>query len=260
MDRTVTKRTDILFGYHPVMEALRAGRRRIHTIFCTKEKSSPRRDDLLRLAEQRALPLRWTDAQQLSAMAGTPHHQGVCAETGPYPLSSLEEILIAAARQGEEPLLVVLDQLVDPQNVGAIVRTAQCVGVHGVITAKDRSAPPTAGVSKASAGALEHIRLARVTNLVSTFNMLKKKGLWIAGAGRDGSVELFKSDLSGPLVLVMGAEEKGLRPLVRQHCDFTIAIPQSGPIGSLNASVAAGIILYDIFRQRVRRSPSARTP
>jgi 23S rRNA (guanosine2251-2'-O)-methyltransferase len=256
----VTTSTDMLFGYHPVTEALRAGRRRIHRILCAKEKSSPRRNEVLRLAAQAGVTIQWTDARQLSTMSGSPHHQGVCAEASAYPLSSLEEILIAAARHQEEPLLVVLDQLVDPQNLGAIVRTAQCVGVHGLLTAKDRSAPPSPGVSKASAGALEHIRLARVTNLVSTFKVLKEKGLWIAGADREGSVDLFKSDLSGPLALVMGAEEKGLRPLVRQHCDFTIAIPQSGPIGSLNASVAAGIILYEIFRQRLSRSPSIPTP
>ncbi len=255
MNRAIPS-AEILFGYHPVLEALRAGRRRIHALYLSREKGARRRSDLVSLAENAGASVQWTDPGALAAMARSTHHQGICAQVGPLPLSS-PEALLETSGQGRAPLLVVLDQIVDPQNFGAIVRTAQCAGADGVITPKDRAAPPSAAASKASAGALEHIRLARVTNLVSTFKMLKKSGLWIAGADREGDTTLFNSDLSGPLALIVGAEEKGLRPLVRQHCDFTIAIPQSGPIGSLNASVAAGIILYEIFRQRSLRPPSS---
>ena len=258
MNRAVTKSAEILFGYHPVVEALRAGRRSIDTVYLSKDSSS-RRGQVVRMAENTGAAIQWIDSRQLTTLAGTPHHQGICAEVGPFPISSLEALLATRVSPGDQPLLVVLDQIVDPQNFGAIVRTAQCVGADGVITPKNRAAPPSAAVSKASAGALEHMHLARVTNLINAFKTLKKKGLWIAGADREGDTDLFHSDLSGPLVLVMGAEEKGLRPLVRQHCDFTIAIPQIGPIGSLNASVAAGIILYEVFRQRSIRSPSSPT-
>ena len=149
------------------------------------------------------------------------------------------------------PWLLLLDQIVDPQNFGAIVRSAHCAGMHGVIVPKDHSAPPSAAVSKASAGALEHIRLAEVTNLVATIGELKAKGLWIAGADRWGAQSIYETDLKGPLAIVIGGEEKGLRPLVKKNCDFCISIPQVGPVGSLNASAAAAVIIYEAFRQRM---------
>jgi 23S rRNA (guanosine2251-2'-O)-methyltransferase len=249
----VTEASHIIFGYHPVREALRAGRRRLTKFYLSKERASARRDDLVRLANEAAIPIEWSNGHHLSNLCASSYHQGICAESTPYPFSSVEEILTAALAAGTVPLVLVLDHLVDPQNFGAVVRTAQCVGAHGVIVPKDRSAPPSATVSKASAGALEHIRLARVANLVVTLKMLKKQGFWVAGTDRDGDTDLFHADLRVPLALVIGGEEKGIRPLVRQNCDLILAIPQTGPIGSLNASVAAAIVMYEILRQRTIR-------
>jgi 23S rRNA (guanosine2251-2'-O)-methyltransferase len=159
--------------------------------------------------------------------------------------------MIGAAKSVQQDALVLLlDQIVDPQNLGAISRTAQCIGAHGVVLTKDRSAPLSPAASKASAGSLEHTRVAVVTNLVHAITELKKNGLWVAGADRTGLDDLFKTDLTGPIALVIGSEGKGLRPLVKRHCDFVISIPQTGPIGSLNASVAAAVIMYEIYRQR----------
>jgi 23S rRNA (guanosine2251-2'-O)-methyltransferase len=174
----------------------------------------------------------------------------VAARTEAYPVSSLEEILSQPAAEGQAPWLVLLDQVVDPQNFGAIVRTAYCAGVHGVVAPKDRSAPPTPAASKASAGALEHMRVAYVTNLAAAAQRLKTQGFWIAGADQEGAQCVFDADLKGPLALIIGGEEKGLRPLVKKQCDFTLAIPQTGRIGSLNASAAAAVIIYEAFRQR----------
>ena len=180
------------------------------------------------------------------------------AKVSAYPWGTVDDILASRSAAWKDPFVLILDQIVDPQNLGALTRTAHCAGVHGIVIPKDRSAPPSAAVSKASAGALEHICLARVANLVGTIKVLKKAGLWIAGADRGGHHDLFVVDLKGPLALVIGGEEKGLRPLVKKQCDLMVAIPQTGPIGSLNASVAAAVIMYEIFRQR--RSAEAVSP
>jgi 23S rRNA (guanosine2251-2'-O)-methyltransferase len=237
----------ILYGYHAVAEAIKAGRRTIFKIFLAQDKVSDRRDEIAGLARRRQIPVDYKTVQQMTALIGHRRHQGIGARVSDYPFSSLDELVVSTTQQ---PLLLVLDQILDPQNFGAMARTAQCVGVNGMIISKDRSAPPSAAVSKVSAGAIEHIRIACVTNLVNALQQLKKAGVWIAGADRDGKTDLHVSDLKGPLAIVIGGEEKGLRPLVRKQCDYMLAIPQTGPIGSLNASVAAGVILYEAFRQR----------
>jgi 23S rRNA (guanosine2251-2'-O)-methyltransferase len=206
-----------------------------------------RREEITSLAAQYGIAIDNRRAKQLTADLGHDRHQGVWAEVSAYPYCRLEEIVDAG---GDSPFVLVLDQIVDPHNLGAIVRTAQCAGMHGIVIPKDRSAPPSAAASKASAGALEHARIACVTNLSNSIGRLKEDGLWIAGADRQGRTDLFDADLTGPLALVIGGEEKGLRPLVRRHCDFILSIPQVGPIGSLNASVAAAVIMYEAFRQR----------
>jgi 23S rRNA (guanosine2251-2'-O)-methyltransferase len=146
--------------------------------------------------------------------------------------------------------LLMLDNIQDPQNLGAIIRTALCVGIHGVIVPKDRSAPPTPAVSRASCGALEHIRLVRVTNLVQTIKHCKNSGLWVLGLQKDAAQLIYASDLSGSIALVLGGEQKGIRRLVKKHCDFLVSIPQQGAFNSLNASVAAAVAMYEAFRQR----------
>jgi 23S rRNA (guanosine2251-2'-O)-methyltransferase len=240
----------LLWGYHPVYEALRAGRRRIATLFMVQDKSGPRDEVLLELARSLSVPVQRKTLQQLNAMVGHRRHQGVGARVAPYPTSSLDEMMGAAREQGKDAFVLVLDQIVDPQNLGAIVRSAQCAGIHGVVIPKDRSAPPSAAVSKASAGAMEHMRLAYVTNLTEALKRLKQMGLWIAGADHRGRETVFDADLTGALAIVIGGEGKGIRPLVKKHCDFIVAVPQSGPIGSLNASAAAAVVMYEAYRQR----------
>lgn len=239
----------ILYGYHPVREALWARRRSVRTVFLAQGKGETRRQEIAALAQQNGVEVQWVAPRQLTALVGHPRHQDVGARVDAYPVCSLEEILGVAPGDGGAPWLLLLDQVVDPQNFGAIVRTAHCAGIQGVLVPKDHSSPPTPAASKASAGALEHMRVAYETNLVNTMQRLKDRGFWIAGADRMGS-SVFDADLRGPLALVIGSEEKGLRPLVKKHCDFMIGIPQTGTVGSLNASAAAAVIIYEAFRQR----------
>lgn len=165
-------------------------------------------------------------------------------------MSSLSAILRQAASLGQDPCVVALDQVVDPQNFGAIARTAHCAGVHGILIPKHHSAPPSAAASKASAGALEHMRVAGVTNLVDALKRLKSEGLWVAGADQHGARTVFDIDLTGPILIIVGGEEKGIRPLVKKQCDYLVAVPQVGPIGSLNASAASAVVMYEVYRQR----------
>jgi len=244
----------LLWGYHPVYEALRAGRRDIRAIHMVLEKIRPRGEELIRLARDTGISVQGKSAQQVTAMVGHKRHQGVCAEASTYPQSTLHEILDLAQAGGREPFVLVLDQVVDPQNLGAIARTAFCAGIHGILLPKHQSAPPSAAASKASAGALEHILVAYMTNLADALKRLKDAGVWLAGADQDGPDSVFDADLSGPLGIVVGGEEKGIRPLVKKQCDFLIHIPQTGPLGSLNASTAAAVVMYEAFRQRCLQS------
>ena len=244
----------MLYGYHPVVEALRAGRRKVHRIYVVHAKTTSRALEIFQLAEQAGIAVEPTTADALAKMAGDRHHQGIAASVSPYPFCSLEAMLATQRQAHGAPLVVVLDQILDPHNLGAMARTALCAGALGMVIPKDRSAQPTAGSSKVSAGAIEHLAVSSVTNLVNALQILKNHGFWIAGAERDGQIDLFRADLGGPLAIVIGGEEKGLRPLVKKQCDYTLAIPQEGILGSLNASVSAGIIMYEVFRQRRRVS------
>jgi 23S rRNA (guanosine2251-2'-O)-methyltransferase len=244
----------ILYGYHPVVEAIRAGRRQIHRIYAVQEKTSPRREEILNLAGRLCIPVESMQPDMLAKLAGDRHHQGIAASVSPYPFSSLEHIMATAPQAAGAPFVVVLDQILDPHNLGAMARTALCAGAVGLVIPKDRAAQPSAACSKVSAGAIEHIAIASVTNLTTALKQLKNGGYWIAGAEREGQIDLFEADLSGPLAIVIGGEEKGLRPLVKKQCDYTLAIPQKGVLGSLNASVSAGIIMYEVFRQRLNVS------
>jgi 23S rRNA (guanosine2251-2'-O)-methyltransferase len=246
---------ETLFGWHPVEEALRAGRRRVEAVWAATRLSLPRREILETAAGVRGLRVQIVDPQRLHELAGHDEHQNVCARVGPLPLLELEALLEQASG-ASAPLYVALDNLQDPHNFGAIVRTALCVGASGVIIPKDRSAPPSPAVSKASAGALEHVRLTRVTNLVRSLASLKAAGTWIVGLDREAPESLFEAHLDGPLTLVLGSEDRGLRPLVRRHCDRLVSIPQASGFDSLNASVAAGVALYEAFRQRHPRETS----
>jgi 23S rRNA (guanosine2251-2'-O)-methyltransferase len=229
---------------------MRAGRRKIHSIHLVLDRLRPRTDKLVRAARDAKITIQGTSPQQLTAMVGHKRHQGICAKVSEYPLSSLDAILERSQIDDEAPFVLALDQIVDPQNFGAIARTAHCAGVHGIVVPKKKSAPASAAASKASAGALEHMHITFVTNMVNALRYLKGKGLWITGADQKGREAVFDTDLTGPLVIVVGGEEKGIRSLVKKQCDYTIAVPQAGPIGSLNASAAAGIVMYEAVRQR----------
>jgi 23S rRNA (guanosine2251-2'-O)-methyltransferase len=243
----MAKKTFHLWGVHPVAEALRDGRRKFFKLCLASDKPGGRREEIVSMAAQAGIAIEHRRTQQLTQDVGHHRHQGVWAEVGDYSFCRIDHIVDAG---GNSPFVLVLDQIVDPHNFGAIVRTAQCAGMHGIVVPKDRCAPPSAAASKASAGALEHARIARVANLSNAIKQLKANGLWIAGADRQGQTDLFEADLTGPLALVIGSEERGLRPLVQKHCDFIVSVPQVGPIGSLNASVAAAVIMYEAFRQR----------
>ena len=246
----MTNAANFLFGYHPVREALLARRRRIDKVYLGQGKGASRRQGIADTAWSAGIDVQWVVPQQITTMVGHSRHQDVYAQTGPYPVQTLDDLLPVGPQAVAPPWLLLMDRVVDPQNMGAIARTAHCAGIQGLVLPKNHSAPPSAAASKASAGALEHMPVAYVTNLVDAIKRIKQSGLWVAGADRNGDQSVFEADLSGPLALVIGGEEKGLRPLVRKHCDFTVSIPQTGPVGSLNASAAAAVIIYESFRQR----------
>ncbi len=243
-------KTEVLYGIHPVYEALSARRRHIHEVYLQRDSTSGRLARLASLADSQGIRIETTGSGELQTLAGTDGHQGVAARVGRYPLAALSDLLAAAGAVDAAPFVLMLDNILDPQNLGAIVRTALCVGIDGVIMPKDRSAPITPAVSKASAGALEHMRLCRVTNLVQTIQQLKRSGLWIMGLDKDAEQSLFGGDMTGSLAIVLGGEQKGIRPLVKKHCDFLVSIPQLGAVDSLNASVAAAVAMYEALRQR----------
>lgn len=242
--------TEILFGIHPVLEAIQARRRDIRRIHVSSGKHSLRIQEIVAAAETRGIPVAETGVDRLRALAGTPRHQGVCAHAAPFPYTSFDDLLHAVSPDNPVPFWLVLDSIQDPHNLGALVRTALCAGIDVIVLPKDRSASATPAVSKASAGALEHCRLTQVTNLSRTLSVLKDHGMWIVGLDSRGTEDLFRVDLTGPVALVIGGEERGVRPLVKHHCDHLLAIPQVGPVGSLNASVAGGVAMYEAYRQR----------
>ena len=240
---------EVLQGFHPVMEAMRAGRRRVQAVLVSQRRGDRRVETLIGEAEARGIPVQSVPPPELTALAG-PHHQGVAARVSPLKVLDLDGLCSTLTDGACPPWLLILDGVVDPQNLGALVRTAVCAGLGAVVLPKDCAARPGPAVSRASAGALEHARVVVVPNIVATIQALKPLGLWIAGLDKNEGKPLFASDLSGPLAIVVGAEGKGIRPLVRRHCDFLVAVPQTGPIDSLNASVAGAVVIYESWRQR----------
>ena len=242
--------TEILYGIHPVYEALLADRRRIFELYIQADNKSKRLTQIANLAESKHVSILYADAARIKAMAGSSQNQGVAAKADAYPFVSLEKILKMADQDNRRPFLLLLDNIVDTHNLGALVRSAVCAGVHGIVITKDRSAAPTPAVSKISAGGLEHIYVSRETNMVQTIKQLKEKGIWIYGMEKNAENSVFTSDLTGPAALIIGSEKSGIRPLVKKNCDFLISIPQLGPIESLNASVAGAVVMFEVLRQR----------
>ena len=246
---------ELLYGRNAVRECLRAGRRTVYKVLLAEGvKESGTVADILNTARGRGIVPQRVERRQLDGL-GDVNHQGVAAEVEPYPYSDPEEMLKVAEERGESPLLLLLDCLQDPQNLGTLLRTAEAVGVHGVIIPKRRAVAVTPAVVNASAGAVEHLLVARVTNVVQAMDRLKAANVWVVGLEDVPEAQLYhRADLNIPLALVVGSEGGGMRRLVRERCDFLIRLPMRGRIGSLNASVAGSIALYEIWRQREAES------
>lgn len=242
-------RNDLIEGRNAVMEALRAGRT-IDKIFIAKGDVDKTLGHIASKARSAGIVVTEADRRKLDAMSQTHAHQGVIALCAVKEYSTIEDMLAIAAERGEAPFLVLCDEISDPHNLGAIIRTAECAGAHGVIIPKRRSVGLTAVVGKASAGALEYLPVARVSNLVSTIRDLQKAGVWVFGTAADGDTGLYTADLKGPAAIVIGNEGEGMSRLVSEACDFKVSIPMHGRISSLNASNAAAILLYEAVRQR----------
>nr|MBQ6242404.1 23S rRNA (guanosine(2251)-2'-O)-methyltransferase RlmB [Lachnospiraceae bacterium] len=237
-----------LEGRHAVTEAIRAGLK-LDVVYLQKDLKEEQKNSVLDAAKKAGIRVRFCEKEKLDALSVTGRHQGVVAEMEPLPYAEVSDMLAAARVKGEDPFLVLLDGIEDPHNLGAIIRSAHQAGAHGVILPKNRAAGLTATVARTSAGAVSFIPVAQVTNLSRTMEELKKEGLWFACADMDGQV-LFQQDLKGPIGLVIGREGAGISPNVRKHCDFVVSIPMKGQIDSLNASVAAGILMFEVVRQR----------
>lgn len=237
-------------GRNAVMEAYRAGRTVDKLYVLDGCQDGPVRS-IIREARRQKTLIQFVEKSRLDALSESGSHQGVIAVAAAYAYARVEDMLAAAREKGEPPFLILLDGIEDPHNLGAIIRTANLAGAHGVIIPKRRAVGLTAVVAKASAGALNYTPVAKVTNLTATMKELKKEGLWFACADMDG-VQMYDLDLKGPIGLVIGGEGEGVSRLVREACDFTAAIPMHGDINSLNASVAAGVLAYEIVRQRMR--------
>ncbi len=249
LQREPPLKPEILAGIHPVQEAVRAARREIREVFLASGKKGGRLARIEQEALDAGIPVKQLTAEKITALAGDRRHQGVAARVGPLPLYELED-LVASVDNGRAPFLLLLDQVLDPHNLGALIRTALCAGVDGIVCPRDRAAAPSPAVSRISAGAMEHARMTVVTNLVATLKTLQEKRFWVAGLDVAGDQSLFATDLSGPLAIVIGGEEKGMRPLVKKQCDYLVAIPQASSLNSLNASVAGAVVMYEVFRQR----------
>lgn len=237
-----------LEGRQAVLEALRAGRS-IERIYMQDNLHDGPLDTIRREAKKRNIRLRFVEKAMLDNMSETSHHQGVIASVASFNYAEVDDILAKAEEKGEPPFLFILDGIEDPHNLGAIIRTANVCGAHGVILPKDRAATLTATAVRASAGAINHTPVARVTNLSRTIEELKTKGLWFVCADMNGT-SMYDLDLSGPTGLVIGSEGEGVSRLVKEHCDFTASIPMYGDIDSLNASVAAAVLAYEVVRRR----------
>ena len=239
----------LIYGIHPVEEALLNSPHQVQKIWIAFGRSGEKSRHILSLTRGLPIPVVYKDRKALDRQAGTTNHQGILALLSDKALRSLQDIL-AAETTVPQRLVIVLDSIQDPRNLGAIIRTANAVGVHAVIISKHRSASITPTVGKASAGALESTPIATVSNVVQTIRTLQDNGFWVFGTDPDAEKTIYEADFCQEVCIVVGGEPKGLTPLAKKHCDFLVRIPQFGNVPSLNVSVAAGIILYEVLRQR----------
>jgi 23S rRNA (guanosine2251-2'-O)-methyltransferase len=242
----------IIYGINPVIELLRSRSREISKIILSYQKKGKDVEIIKTLAKERNIKLSLRNRDKIDAIAGTMRHQGVVALVSEKTFLEVEDLVELSFEDNKEPVLLILDGITDSHNLGAVIRSAEALGVAGIVIPKDRSAGITASVGKSSAGAVEHMKIAKATNIARTLEYLKKKGFWIYGADEKSKKDVYYQSFNGPVGLVMGNEKEGIRTLVQEKCDFLISIPMKGRTGSLNVSTASAIIIYEIFRQRVK--------
>ena len=252
MDRMYqnSQRDDLLIGRNAVSQALESGRP-IDTLYVAKGQKNGSIGQIIKKSKDLGIVIKEVDKKKLDFMSGKSNHQNVIAGCAVHEYSSVEDMLELAKKRNEDPFIIICDELEDPHNLGAIIRTAEITGAHGVIIPKRRSVTLSYAVGKTSAGAIEYVPVAKVSNLVSEIEKLKKLGLWIYAADMDGQ-SWCSTDFSGGVVLVIGSEGKGVSRLVKEKCDVTVSLPMKGKINSLNASVAAGILMMEVSRQRLK--------
>lgn len=241
---------EIVYGRNAVTEAIKSGMP-INKVLISSGEISGSLKAIMALVKEKHLVYQFVDKNKLSDITGTKNHQGVALYTSPAQYCDVDDILQKAKEANEAPFVIILDEIQDPHNFGAIIRTADAVGAHGIIIPKRRSVQLTGTVAKTSAGASAHVPIARVSNIPATIDQLKEAGLWIAGTDLTGTVPFYKADFKGPIGIVIGSEGNGMGNLVTKKCDFIVTIPMKGEVSSLNASVAAGVVLYEVFKGRL---------
>ena len=244
-----TKNTDIIEGRNAVIELLESGKD-INKIFIQKGEKHGSINKIIAMAKEKRIVVVEQEKRKLDEMSAGGNHQGVIANVPPYEYCEIEDILDVAKQRNEDPFILILDGIEDPHNLGAIIRTAETAGVHGIIIPKRRAASVNSTVNKVSAGAVQYMKISRVNNINETIRELKEKGIWICGTEMDTNIYYDKQDYKMPIAIVIGSEGFGMSRLVKENCDFLVKIPMKGRITSLNASVSAGIIMYEVLKQR----------
>ena len=245
-------REDLIIGRNAVIEALKSDRT-IECVYVSKGDLEGSIKVALGLAKDRGVVIKESDRRKLDTMCDGLNHQGIVARVTPFKYCEVNDILEDAKRKEQQPFIVILDEIEDPHNLGSIIRTAELCGVHGIIIPKRRNVGVTSTVYKCSAGAIEHMKIAKVTNINATIDMLKEQGIWIYGADIDGKDYSYNTDFSGPCALIIGSEGKGISSLTLKKCDLLVKIPMIGKINSLNASVAGGIMMYEVLKGRITK-------
>jgi 23S rRNA (guanosine2251-2'-O)-methyltransferase len=241
---------ELLISFHSVYEALNAQKRTFYRLFISKQRTGSQLTKITDLAQKHKIELENISPKALDQLTCNGKHQGFAARTSPFPVHTGNELIQKINKDSPPGLILVLENLEDPHNLGALLRTAICAGVHFILIPGNRAARPSPTVSAISAGAMEHAQIGIMTNTTFTLKALKDKGFWIYGLDAGAKSLLFDADLKGSLALVIGGENKGIRPLVKKECDFLVSLPNQGPINSLNASVAGGIAMYEVLRQK----------
>lgn len=251
-NEVLEEREDIIIGRNAVIEALKNDSRTIETLYISNNKLEGSINTIVGMAKEKKIIIKEVDKRKLDSMCDGETHQGVIAKVTPFKYCEVSDILDLARERGEAPFIVILDEVEDPHNLGSIARTAELFGVHGIIIPKRRSASVTATVYKSSVGAIEHVKVAKVTNLNATIDSLKEEGIWVYGADIRAEEYSYEVDYSGPCALIIGNEGRGISKLTVQKCDKLIKIPMVGKINSLNASVAGGIMMYEVLKGRLK--------